>query len=244
MTPGSSAPDSKWRERAGRALEKYFAQRSAPRLILSLILVLTGLASLVVSLELLRAGLVAMWVRYPLAVLAGYGVFIGLLRLWIEFERKRFDPQTGEIDNLVTSIPLQIPESDWKERLPRNRWYDWLDLPGGFDLDEGCLIAVLLGVVVTLMGLAVFAVLSAQAFIAEVFLDAFIVSALYRRLRIAAQEHWLGTAVRKTWMLALMTAALLSLAGWCLEIAAPGSHSIGPASEQLLHGSPQNSPLP
>jgi hypothetical protein len=231
----SSDPDSKWRERARRALEKYFARRSAPRLILSLILILTGLASLIVSLELLRAGLMAMWVRYPIAVLAGYGSFIGLLRLWLKFERGRFDPRAEEFESAIAPTPSPAATSNWKERLPRRRWYDWLDFPDVFDLDEGCLIALLLGVVVALIGLAVFAILSAQAFIAEVFLDAFIVSVLYRRLRIAAREHWLGTAVRRTWILALLTAALLSLAGWCLEKAAPGSHSIGPALDRLVH---------
>jgi hypothetical protein len=47
--------------------------------------------------------------------------------------------------------------------------------------------------------------------------------------------NWLGTAVRKTWLLAFAAAALLCLAGWCLEMLAPGAHSIGPAIEKLLH---------
>jgi hypothetical protein len=158
----SSDPDSKWRERARRALEKYFARRSAPRLILSLILILTGLASLIVSLELLRAGLMAMWVRYPIAVLAGYGSFIGLLRLWLKFERGRFDPRAEEFESAIAPTPSPAATSNWKERLPRRRWYDWLDFPDVFDLDEGCLIALLLGVVVALIGLAVFAILSAR----------------------------------------------------------------------------------
>lgn len=235
MTTGSHEPDLKWRERARRALEQYFEKRSSPRLILSLVLVLTGLASLVVSLELLRAGLVEMWVRYPIAVLAGYGVFIGLLRLWLEFERSRFNPRADEVENAVAPPPLRLSESAWEERRSRTRWYDYLDFPDVFDLDEGCAVMFLLGILVALIGLAVFAVLSAQAFLAEVFLDAFIVSVFYRRLRIAAREHWLGTAVRKTWVLALITAALLSMAGWALERAAPGSHSIGPALEKILN---------
>ena len=80
-----------------------------------------------------------------------------------------------------------------------------------------------------------YAVMAAPALLAEVFIDAFIVSALYRHLRIAAEGNWLGTAVRKTWLLALAAAALLCLAGWCLEMLAPGAHSIDPAIEKLLH---------
>jgi len=74
------------------------------------------------------------------------------------------------------------------------------------------------------------------ALLAEVFVDVFIVSVFYRRLRIAAQEHWLGTALRKTWWLALIGAGLLALLGSILETAAPGSRSIGPAIQKILRG--------
>lgn len=98
----------------------------------------------------------------------------------------------------MAPTPLRSSESAWEERRPRTRWYDYLDFPDVFDLDEGCAVVFLLSILVALIGLAVFAVLSAQAFLAEVFLDAFIVSVLDRRLRIAEREHWLGTPVRKT----------------------------------------------
>jgi len=60
------------------------------------------------------------------------------------------------------------------------------------------------------------------------------VSVFYRRLRMAAQEHWLGTALRKTWWLALVAAGVVALVGWGLETAAPGSRSIGPAIEEIM----------
>ena len=90
--------DEKWRTRTRRALERYFDKRSAPRLILSVLLILTGTAGLLISILLLHAGLEAMSIRYPIAVLAGYGVFLLLLRFWVEFERARFNPESGEID--------------------------------------------------------------------------------------------------------------------------------------------------
>ena len=84
---------------ARHALEQYFRKRSSPRLILALLLILTGLASLLVSMVLLRSGMNEMWVRYPSAVLAGYGVFLGLLKFWLEFEKSRFNPRVGEIED-------------------------------------------------------------------------------------------------------------------------------------------------
>jgi hypothetical protein len=63
---------------------------------------------------------------------------------------------------------------------------------------------------------------------------------LYRRLRIAAEEHWLGTAIRKTWISALIIAVLLAIAGMCLESLAPGARSIGPAIHRILHTNLEN----
>lgn len=234
--------DEKWRTRARRALERYFEKRSAPRLILSVLLILTGTAGLLISFLLLHGGLDAMWLRYPIAVLGGYGVFLSLLRFWVKFERSRFDPQSGEIEADVEKIGSD--GSSWAGQPRARSWFDslnWLDFSDGFDL-EGCIPALLIGIFLALAGLFFFAIFSASALIAEVFLDAFIIAVLYRHLRVAAQENWLGTAVRKTWWAALLTAALLGLAGWCLESLAPGPHSIGPAFERVF--GPQNSPSP
>ena len=65
------------------------------------------------------------------------------------------------------------------------------------------------------------------------FLDAFIVSALYRRLSVAQKGHWLGAALKKTWAPALVTAVILAIGGWALERMAPGAPSIGKAIQQL-----------
>ncbi|MBA2433813.1 MAG: hypothetical protein M3480_02755 [Verrucomicrobiota bacterium] len=234
--------DEKWRTRTRRALERYLDRRSAPRLILSVLLILTGTAGLLISVLLLHAGLEAMSIRYPIAVLTGYGVFLLLLRFWVEFERARFNPESGEID---ADLEMTEPnESSWANRPRSGSWLDsldWLDFSDGFDL-EGCIPALLIGIFLALVGLFFFAIFSAFALIAEVFLDAFIITVLYRHLRVAAQEHWLGTAVRKTWWPALLTAALLGVAGWGLQALAPSAHSIGPALEQIF--GPQNWPQP
>ena len=203
--------------------------------MLALILILTGLIGFLISFLLLRAGVVEMWQRYPLAVAGAYGGFLGLLRLWVEVERSRFDPRVGEIERDLQNT-AEGGEKVRHNSGPRSSWLDWLDFPdfSVFDLDEGCLPTILIGVLVALLALLVSAIAAASGLIAEVFLDAFIVSVMYRRLRIAAKEHWLGTAIRKTWWTALLTAGLLAIGGLCLEKLAPGSRSIGPAIHRLL----------
>lgn len=234
----------KWRTRVHAAVRRYFEKRSAPKTILSLLLIITGFFGFLISFASLHLGLEQMWVRYPLAVLASYGFFLGLLRLWVGLERSRFDPKTAEIAEIIADEEERAHSKSVEASLSkydRGSWLDWLEVPFrglDFDLDEGCLpafvIAILVAVVGGLVVLLVAVMAAAPAFLAEVFVDVFIVSVLYRRLRIAAEEHWLGTAIRRTWWLTILTAGLLSFAGWGLETLAPGSRSIGPAIERIL----------
>jgi hypothetical protein len=56
---------------------------------MTLILLATGCAGFVVSFALLHAGLTRMWLRYPLAILSAYAVFLLLLRLWLAAQSRR-----------------------------------------------------------------------------------------------------------------------------------------------------------
>src|SRR4028118_2298444 len=58
-----------------------------PRLQMSLILALTGASGFLSSFVLLQFGLDAMAVRYPIAVLVAYAVFLLLLQIWLKFQR-------------------------------------------------------------------------------------------------------------------------------------------------------------
>jgi hypothetical protein len=224
-----------WRGRTKAALEAYFARRSYPRVMLTLLVIITGVAAFFVSYALLHLGVNHMCARYPIAVLGGYGVLLALVRGWVELERANFDPAGLRIDEAGASESTSPVYRD----SGRLRWWDWLDVPdlGDVDSAESCivalLIAVVLGAILAASFAVVVAVFSAPALIAEVFLDVFIVSVLYRRLRMAQKEHWLGTALRRTWVPAVVTAAALFTIGWILEQLAPGAHSIGQALEQL-----------
>lgn len=222
-----------WRIKVRTALERYFLERSQPRFALGLVLVLTGAFGLLISVLLLRMGVWQMWIRYPVAVLGAYMAFLGLLRAWVEFEWSRFDPQEPRIKKALNGE--DAPRSHGASSSDsKDSWLDRLDF-GSLDsfTFEGCFPIVLIGIVVGLIA-GLFALLNAPVLLAEVFLDAFLVSMFYRRLRIATNEHWLGTAVRRTWRIALAVAALLGIAGWLLESMTPGAQSIGPAIHSIL----------
>lgn len=176
--------------------------------------------------------------RYPIAVLGAYAAFLGLLRAWVQFEKARFDPNMDEVRQALQDDRACEYVPTWKSSRAKSSWLDWLDIPSPLDFDEGCapvLIGVLiLALIVGLFGLVFAVIASAPALLAEVFVDVVVVTALYRRLKVAAREHWLGTAVKRTWLKALGAAALLAFIGWLLETLAPGAHSIGPAIHRIL----------
>ena len=164
-----------------------------------------------------------MWKRYPISVAAAYVVFLVSLRIWAEIERKRIDPDGAQ--RLADEQPF-VPD-----RKSSNRYPSW---PGIFDLTdfgmdgEGCIVGCVFVVVAVAVGGAVITVIaSAPALIADVFLDAVLMTILYKRLKAAAQQHWLGTAIKRTWRPMLITAVALSIAGGVIQWHWPKARSIG-----------------
>ena len=77
-------------------------RRSLPRVQMSLILAATGAAGFVASFVMLHLGVWRMWVRYPLAVLFAYGVFIVLLRVWLLLHGRGPRARAGRARRAVT----------------------------------------------------------------------------------------------------------------------------------------------
>jgi hypothetical protein len=81
-------------------------RRGWPRVEMSLILAATGAAGLLASFLLLRLGLSAMWLRYGLAVLVAYGVFLLLLCAWLLLHRREpLSDAWGDLLNLTPDGP-------------------------------------------------------------------------------------------------------------------------------------------
>lgn len=77
------------RLRAIERVRRRLASGGRPRLLVSFLLALTGAAGFLVSSALLHLGVTMMAVRYPLAVLSAYSVFLLLLRLWLALQRRK-----------------------------------------------------------------------------------------------------------------------------------------------------------
>jgi len=90
----------------GRRVERVrrlLMRRGMPRLLMSLILAATGAAGFLVSFALLHLGVARMWLRYPLAVLAAYGVFLLLLRIWLHLRRNSWTDLLPDDLNLLNA---------------------------------------------------------------------------------------------------------------------------------------------
>jgi hypothetical protein len=226
--------EGRWRDRARVALVNYFEKRSSPRQSLVLLILITGLVGFLASVTMLRVGITSMALRYPIAVLVAWCAMLGLIRMWVELEKRRFDPDAPELRGAFSDDETGGTD----RRFSRDRgsnWLDWLDFPDvGSMLDEGCLPVFLVAAVIGIVVVVLVAIAGAPTLLAEVFLDVFISTVLYRRLKKAAQANWLGTAIRGTWGLALCTAALLGIVGLLLQAMVPEAQSIGPAIRGLF----------
>jgi len=92
------------RERVVERVRRRLLRGGWPRLFISFLLMLTGASGFLTSYALLHLGLTNMAVRYPLAVLAAYCVFLLLLRLWLALRGRPTDIFDGDFN--LTGIDL------------------------------------------------------------------------------------------------------------------------------------------
>lgn len=227
--------EEKQRRRLLGRVRQYLARRRSPRSVLSAILVLTALAGFLISMGMLKLGLGAMWLRYPLAVLGAWGVFLALVRSWAERERNeiRVDEELAAAGTKVDVFDGTAGRSVLSGGEPRGQWLDWLDWLNPFEVLEleGCLMSVAVGVAVLALGGALIAIgsliVQAEALLAEVLLDVILVSALNHRLHKLEPQWWLAGSVRQTLLPVLATMVFLTLTGYLMDLYAPEAESIG-----------------
>ncbi|MEO6054327.1 MAG: hypothetical protein ABIP97_09965, partial [Chthoniobacterales bacterium] len=161
----------RWRERAKQKLEGYFHDQTFPRFTLSLIIMATGIFGFGISYFLLHAGMREMWVRYPIAVVGAYGIFILMLRVWVAFEKRRIDPEElAALEALQQGTDYRPGIENSGSLSRKHSWLDFVDLPvDGFG--EGCLPLILIGAVIGIALLLFGVVAQAPALLAEVFVD-------------------------------------------------------------------------
>jgi hypothetical protein len=229
MTQPAYAPS---RQRLLAEVRSRFIGPGYPRLVISLILALSGAAAFQISVLALWLGLGHMGARYFIAALAGYATFLLLIRVWIALHRSRLsdviDPGISGDGSLPTRSLEGFGGGSSGGGGASAGWggggEGGIDVP---DADEA--VPLLLAVVVLLSGLLaiLYVVYAAPVLLAEVALDAALVAGIYRKLRKQDAGHWLGAAVRHTWKPALIVAVSVAIAGALVQSAMPFARTIG-----------------
>jgi hypothetical protein len=234
------------RSRMLKRIEGRIRRFASPRLQMAVMVAGTGVAGFFASVLLLHLGLHALWLRYGLAVGVAYVVFLLFCWLWILWRRGELeggdvpdvaDDAVGDIldalpqggDAPAPPVPAEAPEGSSVSSALH-----------ALDLDEAIvLVAVAVAIAAALAG-AVYLVVSAPAFFAELMLDGVLSAALYRRLRRIDQQHWLVSAAWRTGLLFLGVAVVFIILGAALHAVAPKAVSLGDVWRHVT-GSPPGS---
>ena len=248
------------RERRVERVRRLLLSRGMPRVQMSLILAVTGLAGFLASFALLHAGLTRMWLRYPVSVLFAYAVFLLLLRLWLFYQGRAIRVPDFDLYGLEN---LSTPDfgggaggdcgfgggGDFGGGGAGGSWGEGLhsaSAPGGSggggglldsldvgDADAGCLFVLALALIVGGVVASLYVIYAAPALLAEILVEGVLVTGLYRSMKKAGQGNWLGAAFRRTWIPVVLTLLLFAAAGYFLQAAAPEARTIGEAWQSL-----------
>jgi len=229
-------------------------RRGSPRLQMSLMLFTTALAGFFCSFILLRLGMENMAARYTLAVGFAYAIFLGLMRLWLYRQRRKTADRnsSGTLDLLDVDLPSASSEGvknagrigfgggssggGGASRSFAPGSGGALDnvgtgATGGFpfdlDADDLWILVLIVAAIGSALIVSIYLIIAAPTFLAEILVDGLLVTGLYKRLQKFDQQHWLETAIRKTWAPVLIVTVLFGIAGYFIQQLSPEVNSIG-----------------
>lgn len=230
--------------RAGELVRarQHLRERGWPRLQMALIVALTGAAGFLASHLLRLAGIDAMLLRYPIAVLLAYGVFLLLMWIWI---RWRWDtvldglsPDVGSGGPSPRGSAVESPwggvggrsggggaSASWNESAQAGGGdAGELPLTGLAEDEAGLPLLAILGIVALVASVllaSVWVVWSAPVLMAELLVDAAIASGLYRRMQGMHEQGWWRVCVTHTIWPLLGLLLFFVVLGWLAQELAP-----------------------
>ncbi|HJU75358.1 MAG TPA: hypothetical protein VJ717_16565 [Gemmatimonadaceae bacterium] len=220
---------------------------------MAVIVILSGTTAFLSSVALLSLGVEALTLRYPIATIIGYGVFLLCLRIWVLWREPRTRSELA-IDLPIDSVDL-TPRPDASVEA-----FQGFGGCGGFsgggasatidsatssaiapshaapqpsadiDLDwdaEGLVAVPMLLVALLLSGAAFYVVATAPVLFAELLVDALVVAGVYRRMRRLPARHWFVSSLTHSWRPFSLLFVVTLIASMILQSLAPSADSIG-----------------
>jgi hypothetical protein len=193
-----------------------------------IIVAATGGAALLFSFFLLQLGLESMGWRYAISTSLAYGVFLLLLRLWLNSVAHDQSLRSGDTHLDAADLLLNLPldAGPLGEGIGSGNSLAG-DAAGGLGLDEAVFLVVAAAALLSGAAVCAYVIWTAPVLFAEVLVDGAIMARVYRRMRIRIEAGWGLSAIRRTWVPALLLVAFMAIAGTAMEHLAPGAHSIG-----------------
>lgn len=215
------------------AVAAWASHRGWPRLAMASVLAVCIATWLACSIVLRVCGITSMWLRYPLAWGATYGVFLFLLGRLTARLAERVDRDGASIrhESLLRQVRNDAgnpPElSDWLDRLSDDSGR--IEIRGGPEAASGYLVILLS---FTIVLLCVYFIYVAPSLLAELVVEGALAVWLYRPTSRGLQAHWLAVALERTGLPALCLAAAFLLTGIGLQCYAPKAETIADVWQQ------------
>jgi hypothetical protein len=236
----------------GRVEAGYWA-----RLHCLLLIALASAAAFLLSVGLLALHVHSMALRYGIAAVAGYGVFVLLIRSWVTWKWSRLVPEP-DLDLLNVSGDLPLPSRAAGTNVTSSLFRGGRSGGGGasgswgaprasasgggkaggfsFDIDGDDLFWLLVALAAALAGVTAIAyvIYVAPTLLAEAGINAAIAGKVYHGMR-KREQHWTTDVLRRTGLAAFVLIVSAVLAGYALQRVAPDARSIGGVWAHLAH---------
>jgi hypothetical protein len=185
--------------------------------------ILTGtfLGGLLTTKVLFETEVRTLWVRYSISVMAGYVVFLILIRLWLWYigraARPVIDGDSVDVaGQLLSHLDITGPIVDgpggefggagatgsWGEAVVDSGHVSegttGSELPGCLDVDEGLAVVLLIALILALLLAGIYVIWAAPAILAEAAFEAALAAALTRSAKRIDRPWWVGSVTRAT----------------------------------------------
>jgi hypothetical protein len=194
------------------------------RFHMTLILLLVLLSGIGSSVVLLRLGVRSMPVRYVLAVLLGYALFLLGVRLWLWYAQKalpHLEREVTEVDDGTRRASMR-PEggsSDGSALGDLASAADVLGIAG-----DGCVVvAVVTLIVAALGGMVAYILAATPELLGEAVVQLALAAALRRKGKAWDGGHWSGSVFRATWGLVLIAIFAAVVIGLLIQAKCPSA---------------------
>jgi hypothetical protein len=205
------------------------------RFHLVMIVLSTLVSGLLSSRFLLHLGVENMALRYGLASLIAYDVFLVLGRFWLGYvsARARLQQQASRVNPALLWSPQSRAkkEAGGDQSLDVTDGADLIDLaPDSFDADEGIGAAIYLVILVVIGAIliagGIFVIVEAQILFFETLFHAILTAAFVRALNRMEREDWALSLLKETWIPFVIMLVAAAACGYWAQLHCPAAETM------------------